>query len=415
VKEPENRRGRFTISTDRARLERARIHEFLSTSYWAPGIPREVVDRSIEGSLCFGVYDGEAQVGFARVITDGATFAYVADVFVLESHRGQGLGVWLMETIRAHPDLQGLRRWSLVTRDAHALYRRVGFADVSNPGRWMEIVDRDVYRLTGTSSRPSPPAAHPEGEERGVVNAPADWWRTFFEGLAVRFWDAALPESMTAEDTAFLWKHLGLRAGSRVLDVPCGSGRLTRPLAAAGCRMTGVDISAESLAAARAGDGGAIHWVEAEMRELPWHEEFDAAFCFGNSFGFLDDRGNAEFLAAVARTLLPGGRFALDYGQTAECVLPRLEPRQESEIGGFHFVEETRYDPAAARIENRFTFARDGQTETKLASQRAYALAETTRLLEDAGLSVRRLFGSAREEPFSTGSPRLLVVAEKKA
>ena len=247
------------------------------------------------------------------------------------------------------------------------------------------------------------------------MNAPADWWRHFFEGLAVRFWDAALPESMTAEDAAFLWKHLGLRAGSRVLDVPCGSGRLTRPLAAAGCRMTGVDISAEALATARAEGGEAIRWVEAEMRDLPWREEFDAAFCFGNSFGFLDDRGNAEFLERVAGALLPGGRFALDYGQTAECVLPRLEPRQESEIGGFHFVEETRYDPVAGRIENRFTFARDGRSETKLASQRAYALSETTRLLEDAGLAVRRLFGTPREEPFSAASPRLIVVAERKA
>ena len=153
----EIRRGRFEISTNPARLDRGRIHEFLSNSYWASGIPREVVDRSIEGSVCFGVYEGSAQVGFARIITDGATFAYVADVFVLESHRGQGLGRWLMETIRAHPDLQGLRRWSLVTRDAHALYRRVGFADVSNPARWMEIVDRDVYRRSADSGRPSPP------------------------------------------------------------------------------------------------------------------------------------------------------------------------------------------------------------------------------------------------------------------
>ena len=246
------------------------------------------------------------------------------------------------------------------------------------------------------------------------MNAPADWWRDFFGGLAVRFWDAAVPESATAEDAAFLWKHLGLRAGSRVLDVPCGSGRLTRPLAAAGCRMTGVDISAEALATARAEGEDTIRYVEAEMRELPWREEFDAAFCFGNSFGFLDDSGNEEFLAAVAGTLRPGGRFALDYGQTAECVLPRLEPRQEGEIGGFHFVEETRYDPATARIENRFTFARDGQTETKLASQRAYALAELTRLLDGAGLETRRYFGSPREEPFGVASPRLLLLAEKR-
>ena len=138
-------RETFAISDDAARLDRDVIQRFLASSYWAKGIPREVVDRSIEGSLCFGVYDGDAQVGFARVISDLATYAYVADVFVLESHRGRGLALWLMETIRAHPRLQGIRRWNLVTRDAHALYRRVGFRDVENPSRWMEIVDREIY------------------------------------------------------------------------------------------------------------------------------------------------------------------------------------------------------------------------------------------------------------------------------
>ena len=138
-------RDNFAISDDASRLDRGVIHRFLADSYWAKGIPRDVVDRSIENSLCFGVYDGESQVGFARVITDFATYAYVADVFVLESHRGRGLALFLMETIRAHAKLQGLRRWSLVTRDAHALYRRVGFSDVANPARWMELVNRDVY------------------------------------------------------------------------------------------------------------------------------------------------------------------------------------------------------------------------------------------------------------------------------
>ena len=142
-------RGAYSISTDPALLDRPLIHAFLSRSYWAGGIPRETVDRSIENALCFGVYEGASQVGFARVITDRATFAYLADVFVLESHRGRGLAVWLMEAIRSHPDLQGLRRWILMTRDAHGLYEKSGFRTIEDPRRCMEIVDRDVYTRRG--------------------------------------------------------------------------------------------------------------------------------------------------------------------------------------------------------------------------------------------------------------------------
>jgi len=140
------KRGPFAISTDRGRLDRGMIHDFLSQAYWSRGIPREILDRSIENAMCFGVYDGEEQVGFARVITDRATFAYVADVFVRESHRGRGLSKWLMEVILAMPELQGLRRWSLATRDAHGLYARFGFRPPADPTRLMEIVDIDVYQ-----------------------------------------------------------------------------------------------------------------------------------------------------------------------------------------------------------------------------------------------------------------------------
>ena len=139
-------RGSYTISTERARLDRDTIHGFLRESYWARGIPREVVDRSIENALCFGLYDGERQVGFARVITDRATFAYLGDVFVLDSHRGRGLSKWLMEVVMGHPELQNLRRWSLATQDAHGLYERFGFRRPANPDRLMEIVDLDIYR-----------------------------------------------------------------------------------------------------------------------------------------------------------------------------------------------------------------------------------------------------------------------------
>ena len=142
----EHRRGEFLISTDPARLDLDVIHGFLTNCYWAKGIPREVVARSIEHALCFGIYDGSgAQVAFARVISDFATVAYVGDVFVIDSHRGRGLGKWLMETITQHPALQGLRRWILTTRDAHELYLQVGFTPVKFPERYMERHDPHVY------------------------------------------------------------------------------------------------------------------------------------------------------------------------------------------------------------------------------------------------------------------------------
>ncbi|HYP53352.1 MAG TPA: GNAT family N-acetyltransferase [Pyrinomonadaceae bacterium] len=135
-------RGEYVISTDKSRLDFGAIHEFLSgRSYWAVGRPEEVVRRSVENSLAFGLYKGARQVGFARVITDYATFAWVADVFVLEEFRGRGLSKWLMETMLAHPGLQGLRRWVLATKDAQGLYARYGFEPLRRPERWMERHD----------------------------------------------------------------------------------------------------------------------------------------------------------------------------------------------------------------------------------------------------------------------------------
>ena len=137
--------GEYTISTDRARIDVAAVHDFLSKTYWSPGIPEDVVRRGIAGAICFGIYHGRDQVGFARVITDRATYAYLSDVYVLEAHRGRGLAKWMMELVMAHPSLQGLRRFALSTRDAHALYEQFGFHIVANPERQMEIMRRDIY------------------------------------------------------------------------------------------------------------------------------------------------------------------------------------------------------------------------------------------------------------------------------
>jgi len=137
----------YTVSTRRDRLDLDAIHAYLARSYWAEGIPRETVARSLQHSLCFGLYgDGGAQVGFARVVTDGATFAYLCDVYVLESERGRGLGKWLVETAMGHPSLQGLRRFMLATKDPHGLYARHGFAPLRAPARMMEILHPDLYK-----------------------------------------------------------------------------------------------------------------------------------------------------------------------------------------------------------------------------------------------------------------------------
>lgn len=139
-------RDAYLISTDPNKLDSSFIHTFLSQSYWAAGIPRDTVERSLEHSLAFGVYHGAQQIGLARVISDYTTFAYVADVFIDEHFRGQGLATWLIETVVQHPDLQNLRRWMLFTKDAHDLYRKVGFTPLLRPERAMEKSDPDIYK-----------------------------------------------------------------------------------------------------------------------------------------------------------------------------------------------------------------------------------------------------------------------------
>ena len=142
----ETQRDGYIISTDKARFDVAAIHAYLTRSYWSPGIPRAVVEKAIAGSLCFGLFSEQRnQVGFARAITDGATFAYLADVYVLEEHRGKGLGKWIVETTLAHPSLQGLRRILLATRDAHELYAQFGFEPLATPESLMSIHRPNVY------------------------------------------------------------------------------------------------------------------------------------------------------------------------------------------------------------------------------------------------------------------------------
>jgi N-acetylglutamate synthase-like GNAT family acetyltransferase len=139
-------KGQHIISTDKTKIDLLRVHHFLSESYWAEGIPIELVKKSIDNSLCFGVYRNQKIIGFARVISDFTTFAYLADVFIISEERGIGLSKWLMSAILEHPQLQGLRLFTLATRDAHGLYAQFGFTSFDKPERWMQRHNPDVYK-----------------------------------------------------------------------------------------------------------------------------------------------------------------------------------------------------------------------------------------------------------------------------
>jgi len=137
----ENQRGKFVISDDPSKLDIDAICDFLSRAYWADKRPRDIIEKSIQFSLNFGVYDGDRQIGFSRVVTDRAVFAYLCDVYIHEDYRGQSLGKWMMECVLSHPDLQGIKRFSLFTGDAHELYRQFGFSEMTDPNLYMEKLD----------------------------------------------------------------------------------------------------------------------------------------------------------------------------------------------------------------------------------------------------------------------------------
>lgn len=247
------------------------------------------------------------------------------------------------------------------------------------------------------------------------MNASPDWWTDFFSGLVVDFWRAAVPESVTAAEVEFLWTRLALEPGARVLDAPCGHGRHAVELAARGCRMTGVDISSDLLAAAReaaAARGVTVSWHRMDMRALAFDQEFDAAFCAGGSFGFFDRAGDGRFLAAAGRALRPGGGFVLDASKVAESLLPAFRERHETDTAGVHFLAENRYDFERGRIENRYTITRGDRSETKLASHRIDTVAQVLEMLRAAGLEPVSLHGSLDGSPYRLGSP-LFIVARK--
>jgi SAM-dependent methyltransferase len=212
----------------------------------------------------------------------------------------------------------------------------------------------------------------------------SDWTTTFFNGLAVEFWVNVAPPPSDAE-IEFLRSVFG--DGRELLDVACGAGRYTIPLAQAGYAMTGVDLSDDFLAVAKQ-RGPDIAWERRDIRDLPWEKRFDGALCFGNSFGYFPAEETRAFLGGIARALKPGAAFVLEAPATAESLLPNLPRERTMQVGDIAFHSTNQYDAERRRLDIVYSFTKGGVRETKNATTWVFTKAEVTQMLADAGLVV---------------------------
>jgi SAM-dependent methyltransferase len=248
------------------------------------------------------------------------------------------------------------------------------------------------------------------------MNAAADWWKTFFQGVPLDMWRRAITPEMTRADADFLQRVLKLPPGGRVLDVPCGTGRLALELARRGYTTCGVDIASDYITEARASaerERLPATFTLGDMRELPATADFDGAFCFGNSFGYLEDEGTLAFVNAVARAVKQGAGFVIDFGAVAESLLPTLLARRWYKLDDIFMLIDNRYDHVTGRLETEYTFIRDGVTDTRRGFQRAYTYRQLADLLTQVGFRDVEGFGSLEGEPYKLGAPRLLLAARK--
>ncbi len=239
-----------------------------------------------------------------------------------------------------------------------------------------------------------------------------EWWQEFFEGDWIDLHPAYWTAVESAEQTDLIESCLGTR--SKILDVPCGEGRIARRLAERGYQVTGVDQSSALLDLARraaAAAGLSIGWEQRDMRDLPWNEEFDGVVCWWGSFGYFDDAGNQEFLEAVARVLRPGGRYLLE-GHTVETVLPVFQPRSWQRVGKQLVLEEREWDHTTGHIRATWTFLTEGRTTSKEMSIRLYTYAQVVNMLTSAGFMKVRAIDPETSLDFRLGARRLVFVAD---
>ena len=240
------------------------------------------------------------------------------------------------------------------------------------------------------------------------MNVQTDWWDHFFEGVSVDLWLQAVPPAETKREADVLERALAAPPGADLLDVPCGGGRLSLALAERGYRVTGVDWSSEFLDHARSAASHPVTWERREMRDLPWRDRFDGAFCVGNSFGYLDDDGNAAFLRAVCAALKPGARFLLETPMVLENLLGHLHDRPWWKVGDVYLLVSNHYDHARQRLDTEYTFVSNGRVEVRRGSHRAYAYRQLVELLEHSGFAVETA------EPWTRDAHNVLFAATRR-
>jgi SAM-dependent methyltransferase len=244
----------------------------------------------------------------------------------------------------------------------------------------------------------------------------SNWQADFFQGVALEFWRRAVSPEQTRAEADLLEKLLHPAPNAQLLDVPCGNGRHAIELARRGYSLAGVDSSEEFLTEARGATALPIRWIPADMRELPlWVEprEFAGAYCCGNSFCYLDCSGARAFLAAIARTLKPGGRFVMDTGMAAESILPTLGKGRSHRLGDMIVLSENQYHAAESRLDIAYTFIQNGKVETRPLSSYCFTVAEICRMHAEAGLDVVELLGWYDGQPYQMGSRGLMVISQK--
>jgi cyclopropane fatty-acyl-phospholipid synthase-like methyltransferase len=249
------------------------------------------------------------------------------------------------------------------------------------------------------------------------MSVPPNWYENFFHGVALDLWRKAVPPEHTRAEADFLVQGLQCNAGSHLLDVPSGNGRLSFELARLGYRVTGVDISEEFTEEARSlakntGETPVLRFILGDMRNIEGSGVYDGAYCFGNSFGFLAYEDMEKFLNGVARALKPGARFIIETGMAAESAIPKFTELESHQIEDILFTIKEKYLATEGCIDTEYVFERNGVSESRLAKHWIYTAAEIQRMLERAGFAVLNLYGSPKCEPFVLRSDELFVVAE---